>query len=352
MKKNNRLKIKALDFFCGAGGLTRGLIDAGIDVLAGIDNDFRLEETYQKNNSPSQFIREDINKIDIISLRQQLGITQKDLVLYAACAPCQPFSTLNKMEGNDKRKELLLVFAERVLKVAPPDFVIVENVPGLNNAFGKEVFEKFVEILESCGFKQENFYKGLLDAKDYGVPQFRKRFILLANRHGKAVPPQKSDKVKTIRDALMQYPSLPDGGKVEEIPNHEVRGLIEKHKIIVEAIPKDGGSRKDVVDTSILLECHKRHPNAHKDVFGRMAWDMPSPTLTCRCVDVYCGRFTHPEQNRSISLREAAAIQSFPNDYVFYGSFKHIAKQIGNAVPVELARRIGCAVNESIKSSI
>src|SRR5438445_2587473 len=127
--------IKAIDFFCGAGGLTRGLLDAGVEVLAGIDIDTGLKDTYEKNNSPSQFISADIKGTDIKALRRQLGITRQDRVLYAACTPCQPFSTLNQMQGEDDRKHLLLSFA-RLVEVAPPHFILVENVPGLNTAYG------------------------------------------------------------------------------------------------------------------------------------------------------------------------------------------------------------------------
>lgn len=343
----NQLKIKALDFFCGAGGLTRGLLNANINVLAGIDNDSRLERTYSLNNQPSKFIKQDINEVDIKKLRFELGIKQDDLVLYAACAPCQPFSTLNRMEGKDSRKQLLIVFAERILKVAPPDFLIVENVPGLSNAYGKEIYKEFLRILNECGFKEENMHRELLDAKDYGVPQSRKRFLLLANRSNKALPPVKVLKLKTVADAISDLPKLNAGEKCSTIPNHEAKVLQQKHLAIVKAIPKNGGSRIDIMDTSILLACHQRNPTVHKDVFGRMSWEKPAPTLTCRCTDVYCGRFTHPEQDRPITLREAAALQSFENDYEFFGTNSHIQKQIGNAVPVKLAEHVGRSIVKS-----
>src|SRR5271157_4156337 len=138
--------IKAIDFCCGAGGLTRGLLDAGIDVLAGVDVNCRLKETYERNNQPAQFIRQDIREVDIKDLRKELGIEGNDLVLYAACTPCQPFSTLNLNTDSDERKNLLMSFA-KVVTEAPPDFILVENVPGLNTAYGKEVFELFVNTI-------------------------------------------------------------------------------------------------------------------------------------------------------------------------------------------------------------
>jgi len=343
-----RKRIIAIDFFCGAGGLTRGLLDSGIRVLAGIDNDFRLKDTYEKNNTPAQFIGQDICSINIFDLREALGIRPNDVVVYAACAPCQPFSTLTQKQGMDNRKELLLAFAKLVEQM-PPDFIVVENVPGLHNSTGKDVFERFVEVLDRAGFKIR--YAEELNARDYGVAQERKRFLMLASRHGYIAKPSKSRSRKTVKDAIGKFPKLTAGAMNTKYANHKAQDLKPHLLQIVKAVPINGGSRSDVMDTSILLKCHQSKPKVHKDVFGRMSWAKPAPTLTCRCLHVYCGRFVHPEQDRGLSLREAAAIQSFPDDYVFYGrSDMHIAKQIGNAVPVELARRIGMALKKSIRN--
>ena len=346
--------IKAIDFFCGAGGLTRGLLDAGIEVLGGVDIDERLCKTYTFNNKPSSFICQDIRKLNIHDLRNELGISECDTTLYAACTPCQPFSTLNTLKGEDERKNLLLDFAN-VVEQYPPDFILIENVPGLHNAYGRDIYQKFQSALKECGFAQTS--EGLLDAKDYGVPQTRKRFILIASRHGELSLPgpthgdisnrfgtQLKD-FTTVKDFIDKYPDIADGEVSETYPNHTARRLKPHHKRIVEAIPQNGGSRCDVPDTSILLKCHQKNPKAHKDVFGRMAWDKPAPTLTARCTDVYCGRFIHPEQDRGISLREAAALQTFSDDYKFYGpSFLNMAGQIGNAVPVIFAEHLGQAI--------
>ena len=339
--------IKAIDFCCGAGGLTRGLLNAGIDVLAGVDNDARLHKTYSENNKPSRFVNRDIHDIDIHELRRELGIQSQELTLYAACTPCQPFSTLNKLKAKDKRRMVLLDFAELV-EECPPDFVLVENVPGLNNAYGKELYEEFLSILARCGFS--TVAADLLDAKKYGVPQTRKRFIFMASRHGPVFLPDEiqDSQVTTVRSCIEKYPAISDGSESKVYPNHVARKLQPHHKRIVTAVPKDGGSRLDVEDTSILLQCHRDKPRVHKDVFGRMAWDKPSPTLTCRCTDVYCGRFIHPDQDRGISLREAAALQTFKDDYTFFGtSILELARQIGNAVPVTLAEKLGRSFVES-----
>ena len=340
--------IKAIDFFCGAGGLTRGLLNAGIKVLAGVDNDERLKETYTYNNKPSRFINKDINKIEISELREELGIQDEDTTLYAACTPCQPFSTLSRLKDPEGKKILLLTFAE-IVKKYPPDFILVENVPGLNNACGKEIYEEFLEVLEECKFSSKA--ADLLDAKNFGVPQTRKRFILLASKQGSIslpIPQTDPNQFVTVKDCIEKYPKIIDGEESKSYPNHVARKLKPHLKRIVEAVPKDGGNRQDVIDTSILLKCHQKRPNAHKDVFGRMAWNAPAPTLTCRCADVYCGRFTHPNQDRGISLREAAALQTFEDNYEFFGtSIAGISRQIGNAVPVKLAEQLGKSIVHS-----
>ena len=344
--------IKAIDFFCGAGGLTRGLLDAGIEVLAGVDNDERLQETYTYNNKPSRFFNEDIDAINIHELRKELKIQDEDTTLYAACTPCQPFSTLSRQNWkDDNRKILLLTFAE-IVKECPPDFILVENVPGLNNGSGKEIYNEFLEILEDCEFSEPA--ADLLDAKHFEVPQTRKRFILLASKEGSiSLPTPITDPSQfvTVKKCIGEYPEIADGEESEDCLNHKTRELQSHHKRIVEAVPKDGGSRGDIADTSILLKCHQDRPDAHKDVFGRMAWDQPAPTLTSRCSDVYSGRFIHPEQNRGISLREAAALQTFRDDYEFFGtSITGIARQIGNAVPVKLAEHLGESILNSLKN--
>ena len=338
--------IKAIDFFCGAGGLTRGLLDAGISVVAGIDNDDRVRKTYESNNEPSRFIASDIRDVDVDDLRQELGIRPKELTLYAACTPCQPFSTLNTMHAADGRKSLLLDFAA-IVEQAPPDYIIVENVPGLGNAFGKEIYDEFERTLKKHGFQID---AEKLDAKEFGVPQTRKRFILVASRHELPRLPQRTTKTRfnTVGDSIRRFPAIAHGEKSDSHKNHVARKLLPHHLRIVEAVPANGGSRRDVADTSILLKCHQKNPEAHKDVFGRMSWDLPAPTLTCRCTDVYCGRFIHPEQHRGISLREAAALQTFGDQYEFFGdSILEQARQIGNAVPVRLAKLLGDSILET-----
>ena len=266
--------IKAIDFFCGAGGLTRGLLDAGIKVLAGVDNDERLQETYTYNNKPSRFINKDIGEIKIHELRKEIGIQDEDTTLYAACTPCQPFSTLSRQNSDDDNRKILLLTFAKIVKECPPDFILVENVPGLNNGSGKEIYNEFLEILEDCEFSEPA--ADLLDAKHFGVPQARKRFILLASKEGSiSLPTPVTDprQFATVKKCIGEYPEIADGELSEDYPNHIARKLKPHHKRIVEAVPEDGGSRGDITDTSILLKCHQEKPDSHTDVFGRMAWD-------------------------------------------------------------------------------
>lgn len=335
--------IKAIDFCCGAGGLTRGLLDAGISVVAGVDNDSRLKDTYEKNNAPSKFVCADLTKIDIDAFRADCDICDDDRVVYAACTPCQPFSTLNQKRGADDRKYLLLAFGELVTH-APPDYIVVENVPGLNTAYGREVYEKFAASIRAVGFS--HVVADMLDAKDYGVPQVRKRFILLAARNAEIkLPDPDPGAPPTVREALTGLPEVTFTDEEQDplLPNHVARRPQAKHLKILRAIPADGGSRSDVEDVNVLLKCHQEHPaHVHRDVFGRMKWDAPAPTLTGRCTDVYCGRFAHPTEERGLSVREAASLQTFDHQYRFYGSsLFHLAAQVGNAVPVKLAQRLG-----------
>lgn len=338
MKKKKN--IVAVDFFCGGGGLTRGLLDAGIEVKKGFDNDFKLKETYENNNPGAKFFASDVcdlKKENVLS-----GIDRgKNYLLLAGCAPCQPFSNLLKKDiSQDKRKNLLLQFG-RLISEIKPDFLFVENVPGLKNGRGQLIFEEFEKILKKEGY---HFTSSVLDAKDYGVPQTRKRLVLLGSLHGEVVLPKPShgkDSVpfKTVRDVISKYPKVRAGVKEHDIPNHTTRALSELNLERLRHIKKDGGSRLDLPE-ELQLNCHKGY-KGHTDVYGRMKWDRYAPTLTCKCTSISNGRFGHPTQLRGLSVREAAALQTFEDDYVFYGSsFTDNTKWVGNAVPPLFAKKI------------
>lgn len=332
--------IIAIDLFCGAGGLTRGLLDAGIKVKKGYDIDSEVQETYEKNNNGAKFHFKDISSLKGKEILEGIN-TKNNFFLLVGCAPCQPFSIINKQNlKKDKRKILILEFA-RIIKEIKPDFILMENVPGLKNNKGKEVFEKFKKILKKEGY----FYKTkIIDVRGYGVPQKRKRLVLVAsNKIEVSIPEYTYKKGKsgylTVRDAISKYPPLKPGGKNKSIPNHECRNLSELNKKRMKFIKRNGGSRLDL-PKKLILKCHINH-NGHRDVYGRMKWDDASPTLTCKCTSISNGRFGHPSQNRGISVREAAAIQTFSDRYVFHGSLTNTTKWVGNAVPVKFAKVFG-----------
>lgn len=333
-------KIIAIDFFCGAGGATHGLRKAGIKVLKGIDIDQNAKETYERNNPGSKFLLADVQTVTEASVMK--GIKRKgNVLLFVGCAPCQPFSLQNRYpKRSDERKSLILSFGRLITKIKP-EYIFVENVP----RFGKEknyFFRKFRKMLT----KKYAIQTGIMDAKDYGVPQNRKRFVLLGRlkgfgnkialpsaTHGEGLIPY-----VTARDAISGYPRFSSPTLIFP-SNHVTQKLGAKNLLRLKFVRKNGGSRSDF-PAYLVLKCHEKH-HGHKDVYGRMAWDHPAPTLTCRCTSITNGRFGHPAQNRAITVREAAAIQTFPDDYIFYGSLKSMTRHVGNAVPVSLAYVIG-----------
>lgn len=334
--------IVAVDLFCGAGGLTKGLSDAGINMVKGYDFDGKASETYEKNNKNSRFFQIDITKLKKDELIKDID-RNNNFFLLAGCAPCQPFSLINQNEiSKDERKNLVLKFGE-LIKETSPDFVFMENVPGLVNGKGKRIFNKFLRILNKENYSYD--FK-ILNTMNYGVPQRRRRLVLIASNYSEVKIPEsthefsegKSNIVK-LKEIFGRYPPLKAGEKNDNLPNHESRGLSPLNLMRLNLTKKNGGSRKDL-PRELVLKCHLKH-SGHGDVYGRMSFDDVSPTLTCKCTSISNGRFGHPVQNRAISVREAAAIQTFPDDYVFYGNMSENTKWVGNAVPVKFAKVFG-----------
>ncbi len=233
------------------------------------------------------------------------------------------------------------------MKAIKPAHVMVENVPGLKGK-GSDVLDRFKLMLKKEGYEWD---EKVLYAKDYGVPQNRRRYVLIASRLFKPVIPVATHGNKpellpycTVRQAIAKYPAIVAGEVHITVPNHRCANLSKLLLQRIKATPHNGGSRTDWPD-NLVLKCHKSF-NGHTDVYGRMKWDEPSPTLTVKCFSLSNGRFGHPEQDRAISLREAAALQTFRDDYVFYGNVQEVGKQIGNAVPVLLAKVMGSYVLE------
>ena len=331
--------IVAVDLFCGAGGLTNGLVRAGIRVVRGIDSDISARDTYERNNLDSEFVHGDIRHIGAAALLGGIDLGGSELML-AGCAPCQPFSRHVADSKGDRRRSLMARFAALVREIRP-DHVLAENVPLF---VGSASHKRMIRALKECGYSYDD---DVVDAADYGVPQHRRRYVLLASRkipvslpaptHG----PSAESEWRTVRDAIAAYPAVAHGKSHDGVPNHTASGLSEKNARRMSLTPWNGGSRMDV--RGMTLKCHRGH-NGHSDVYGRMKWDRPAPTLTCRCNSISNGRFAHPDQDRGMTIREAAAIQTFPDDYVFHGTtMERNAAHVGNAVPILMAERLGAA---------
>ena len=333
--------MKAMDFFCGGGGLTRGLLDAGFEVVAGFDNDERCRATYERNNPAAAFVHANIKSLETEDVTARLKSGSSEDILFAGCAPCQPFSSQRKRNGSRRGATLMREFG-RLVEAVLPGFVLIENVPGIAKVGGFSTYRRFLKLLQSNGYR---FAWGVLDAKHFGVPQNRRRLVLLANRNGQPGLPRRAfgknlRPFVTVGQTIRHFPPIAAGEKHAEVHNHVAASITPLNLERLRATPHDGGDRRAWPD-HLWLECHKDDYSGHTDVYGRMYWDRPAPTLTGRCHSISNGRYGHPNQDRAISLREAAALQSFPDSYVFSGSNKHIAMQIGNAVPVELAKQLG-----------
>lgn len=322
-------KRTAIDLFSGAGGLTQGLKQAGFTVVGAVESVPTYAESYRMNHPKTNLKESDITKIEPADYMSELGLKVGELDLLAGCPPCQGYSTIgtrNRGKRNDPRNELVY----EVLRFAiafQPKTIMMENVPALNN---DDRLKRLVGKLEKLGYKVDH---KVLKMSNYGVPQARRRMIMLASRFDEIEVVKQEldeDKMKTVREAIAFLPPKGDSND----PLHDATdNRSDKVKTRIAMIPKDGGSRSDLGEEH-QLECHKR-TSGFRDVYGRMAWDKPSPTITGGCNNPSKGRFLHPEENRVITLREAALLQTFPPDYKF--SFKSgktgVAMMIGNALP-------------------
>jgi len=331
--------IHCIDLFCGVGGLTHGLIKGGLQVVAGIDIDPQCRFAYETNNN-SMFIEKDVNQLTGYNLENIFGDSK--LRLLAGCAPCQPFSTYSRKSNrvrNDTKWELVSTFS-RLVKESKPDFVTMENVPQL---LDHQVFKDFLEDLQGYEIKFR-----IIECVNYGVPQTRKRLVLIASRLGciDILPPSFFDyhnKVN-VRQSIFHLPAIDAGGSDPKDPLHTASSLTNINLRRIQA-SKAGGTWRDW-DESLLAQCHrKKSGQTYPSVYGRMSWNEPSPTITTQCFGYGNGRFGHPEQDRAISLREAAILQTFPENYCFLApnekvSFAKLGRLIGNAVPVRLGEVI------------
>jgi DNA (cytosine-5)-methyltransferase 1 len=339
------MPIVAIDLFCGAGGVTCGLRKSGIRVALGIDNREDCRLTYALNNPPARFFREDIRNISGRMLLSQVpDLCAKDYLLLAACAPCQPFSQHSR-NGHNRSQRTVLCCVEELVRELSPDFLFLENVPGIQRVGGFSAFRRLLCTLDALRYTVKF---QTVDATDYGVPQTRRRLVLLASLYGAVEWPARTHgntpalkPYVTVREAISKFPPLKAGESHPTQPNHVAAQLSPHNLGRIRLTRADGGSRSEW-PPEIRLECHKVH-DGHPDVYGRLRWDAPAPTLTTKCTSLSNGRYGHPEQDRAISVREAAALQGFENDYIFYGTIQQVTRQVGNAVPPLLAEHFAWA---------
>jgi DNA (cytosine-5)-methyltransferase 1 len=352
MKILNTKKIKVIDLFCGIGGLTHGLIKEGLDVVAGIDNDSACRFGYEYNNK-TQFIDTDILDVTADKINKLFGSEKGAIRVLAGCAPCQPFSKLNLKEVTKKQLEPLGKFAQLIGETLP-DVVSMENVSGLADVKKYPVFANFLKVLEKNGYK---YTYEVVNVSEFGIPQSRRRLVLLASRFGEISLITRTHKNKkvTVRDVIGHLEPIKDGEVSEKDPLHRARKLSPINMQRIKSTPHDGGN-SDCWPEDLVLDCHKKESGKTYSgtVYGRMCWNEPAPTMTTQCVGLGNGRFGHPIQDRAISLREAAIFQTFPDNYRFLPqdepiAIGRVAKFIGNAVPVKLGSVIGKSIKIHLK---
>jgi DNA (cytosine-5)-methyltransferase 1 len=323
----------AIDLFAGSGGLTQGLKKAGFAVIAAVAIDQLAVKTYSRNHPEVLVFDNDIRNLRCRTVLRKLNKKKGEIDLLAGCPPCQGFSTLKTLNGStqvrDKRNDLVFEYLRFVEEIRPRA-IMLENVPGL--AADKRM-KKLSAALDELGYKCR--FK-VLDAQEYGVPQRRKRLILVGSLHGEIGFGRRTIKRKTVWDAFRGLAALKGRDPLHDTKTRKRSDRITK---TISLIPINGGSRSSLPN-GLKLRCH-RESTGFKDVYGRMAWGAVAPTITSGCVNPSKGRFLHPRANRAITLREAAMLQSFPKRYFFSlekGKFA-VAALIGNALPPEFIRR-------------
>ena len=345
------LAATAIDLFCGAGGLTRGLLDAGIRVASGYDIDPACEFPYEYNNPGARFKKLSVTELKDDKLRELASsFPQGHKRILVGCAPCQTFSKYAQgLDNDDDEKWLLLDEFARIVRQLQPDIVSMENVPELQR---HPIFDRFLATLADEGFHfTADREKQIVYCPDYGMPQHRRRLVILASKLGpiEIIPPTcKPGKYRDVRSVLKDLPQLAAGEISPTDPLHRSSRLSPMNlRRIVTSQP--GRTWRDW-PRELIAKCHREESGkTYPSVYGRMEWDKPSPTITTQFFGFGNGRFGHPEQNRALSLREGAILQTFPDDYQFVkpgenSSFATIGRMIGNAVPVRLGEVVGMTI--------
>lgn len=339
-----------VDIFCGIGGLTHGFHCEEFDVIAGFDSDETCRFAYESNNGDAQFYAKRVE--DVTSEEITLLWPQGRTKVLVGCAPCQPFSShANKIKSKDESKWGLLYEFVRLIEGTLPDVVSMENVPRLVHFKEKPVLADFISRLKGAGYSVS---WTTASCHDFGLPQRRERLVLFASRHGEIEPPvpEANTPRRTVRDAIHHLPEIA-AGEVAGDPLHTTQAL---SKINLERIreSKPGRTWRDWPE-KLQLPCHRKYSGRfYSSVYGRMSWDEPAPTITTQFFNYGAGRFGHPEQHRATTVREAALLQTFPEDYRFLAqgdrvNFAKLGRQIGNAVPVDLGRIVAKTLRKHLE---
>jgi len=349
-----------IDLFSGAGGSALGFRKAGFSIKAAVEINSLAAETFKANFPEATVFTKDIREIKGKDLLGVSGLKNGKEVILLACPPCQGFSSARRVSQrlNDPRNMLIREFLRLVGEIKP-SFFVMENVPGLARGIGKPLFDETLEELRRLGYL--NIAHGIVDVADYGVPQHRKRLLLIGTRlPGLTITlpkptnqdpdhlPSYLPPWKTVKEAIGDLKPVKAGGMDGNDKMHVAANLSELNMTRMRATPKNGGSRTAWPE-DLVLECHKK-VTGYKDIYGRMKWNAPSPAITGGCAMISKGRYGHPDQNRAITLREAARLQTFTDEFLFFGTFGEIAKQIGNAVPSLLTTRIANMIKRVMKT--
>ena len=343
-------RYKALDLFAGAGGLTQGLKQAGFNVVGAVEIEPLAVETYRVNHPEVRVWQTDILRLSVPSIKRTLRLQKGELDLLAGCPPCQGFSSMRTKNGGQKirdiRNDLVFEFL-RFVEELEPKAIMMENVPGLATDERMHIFRR---TLRKMGYAVECH---VLNVADYGVPQRRRRMILMASRVSYIKPASLISHRATVYGAIHNLPPAGQSGDpLHDLPEIRSQKIINR----IQKIPLDGGSREALGEDE-QLPCHRRLKardlDGFKDVYGRMSWQDLSPTITTGCFNPSKGRFLHPEEHRAITMREAALLQSFPRDYYFSTrrGKTNVAILIGNALPPQFIQRHATKIRQSFRTA-
>jgi len=349
MLRRQKIRATAVELFCGAGGLTRGLLDGGVNVAAGYDTEEMCRFPYEYNNPGVKFLRESVTKLTARKLTRHFP--KGHVRILVGCAPCQTFSKYTQgLKNHSDPKWTLLKDFGRLVRELKPEIVSMENVPELQR---HEIFRDFLSVLSEEGFYfTDDPKKWVVFCPDYGVPQYRRRLVLVASRLGpiELIPPtHRPHRYRKVADVLRRLPPLRAGEVCKSDPLHRTSTLSIRNLRRIQ-VSRPGGTWRDW-PWRLRADCHKeKSGKSYPSVYGRMEWDKPSPTITTQFYGFGNGRFGHPAQDRGLSLREGAILQSFPRWYEFVEpdadyTFKSIGRMIGNAVPVRMGVAIGRTIS-------